>query len=104
MVSAAAQLTPNPITAASTGLDRGYFDMYDVNFAAAHTVFQQLLAQRSDDSLAAASDAAAYLFGEFDRLHVIDVEFFADQSNPCTRANSHASISYTVGYIVARNR
>jgi hypothetical protein len=24
--------------------------------------------------------------------------------NPCTRANSHASISYTVGYIVARNR
>jgi hypothetical protein len=81
MVSAAsAQLTPNPITAASIGLDRGYFDMYDVNFAAAHSVFQQLLTQHPDDSLAAASDAAAYLFGEFDRLHIIDVELFADQS------------------------
>ena len=81
MVSvASAQLSPNPITAASTGLDRGYFDMYDVNFAAAHTVFQHLLAQHPDDALAAASDAAAYLFGEFDRLHIIDVELFADQS------------------------
>jgi hypothetical protein len=78
--AASAQFTPNPITAASTGLDRGYFYMYDVNFAAAHTVFQQLLAQHPDDGLAAASDAAAYLFGEFDRLHIIDVELFADQS------------------------
>ncbi|HEX4651842.1 MAG TPA: hypothetical protein VH250_10120 [Granulicella sp.] len=78
--AASAQLTPNPITAASTGLDRGYFEMYDVHFAAAHTVFQQLLAQHPDDALAAASDAAAYLFGEFDRLHIIDVELFADQS------------------------
>lgn len=78
--AASAQFTPNPITAASTGLDRGYFDMYDVNFAAAHTLFQQLLAQHPDDSLAAASDAAAYLFGEFDRLRIIDVELFADQS------------------------
>jgi hypothetical protein len=81
MLSAAsAQLTRNPITAASTGLDRGYFFMYDVNFAAAHTVFQQILAQHPDDAFAASSDAAAYLFGEFDRLHIIDVELFADQS------------------------
>jgi hypothetical protein len=68
------------ISAASTGLDRGYYDMYDVNFAAAHTVFQQVLNQHPDDSLAAASDAAAYLFGEFDRLHIIDIQLFADQS------------------------
>jgi len=64
----------------SAGLDQGYFDMYDVNFPAAHTVFQQWLAQHPEDELAAASDAAAYLFSEFDRLHIIDVELFADQS------------------------
>ncbi|HWZ52839.1 MAG TPA: hypothetical protein VNW54_15375 [Granulicella sp.] len=68
------------ITAASTGLDRGYYEMYDVHFAAAHAVFQQLLAQHPDDALAAVSDAAAYLFSEFDRLHIIDVELFADQN------------------------
>jgi hypothetical protein len=64
----------------SPGLDQGYFDMYNVNFPAAHGVFQQWLATHPDDELAAASDAAAYLFGEFDRLHIIDVQLFADQS------------------------
>jgi hypothetical protein len=68
------------ISANSTGLDRGYFDMYNVNFAAAHTVFQQLLVQHPENAMAAVSDAAAYLFSEFDRLHIIDVELFADQS------------------------
>jgi hypothetical protein len=33
-----------------------------------------------DDPLSTASDAAAYLFGEFDRLSIIDVQLFADQS------------------------
>jgi hypothetical protein len=64
----------------SGGLDQGYFDMYNVNFPAAHQVFEQWLAQHPQDGLAAASDAAAYLFGEFDRLHIIDVQLFADQS------------------------
>jgi len=64
----------------SPGLDQGYFYMYDVNFPAAHTFFQGWLAQHPEDGLAAASDAAAYLFGEFDRLHIIDVQLFADQS------------------------
>ena len=64
----------------SVGLDQGYFDMYNVDFAAAHGIFGHLLTQHPEDELAAASDAAAYLFGEFDRLHIIDVELFADQS------------------------
>jgi hypothetical protein len=64
----------------SPGLDQGYFYLYDVNFPAAHTVFQQWLAEHPDDGLAAASDAAAFLFSEFDRLHIIDVQLFADQS------------------------
>ena len=72
--------TPSPIVDHSQGLDQGYFDMYNVNFNAAHGVFQQWLNQHPDDALAAASDAAAYLFGEFDRLHIIDVQLFADQS------------------------
>lgn len=72
--------SPNPIQDHSAGLDQGYFDMYNVNFGAAHGVFEQWLAKHPDDGLAAASDAAAYLFGEFDRLHIIDVQLFADQS------------------------
>lgn len=71
---------PNPIQDHSPGLDQGYFNMYNVNFPAAHQVFTQWLAQHPEDGLAVASDAAAYLFGEFDRLHIIDVQLFADQS------------------------
>lgn len=70
----------HPIVDHSQGLDQGYFDLYNVNFPAAHKVFQQWLAQHPEDGLAAASDAAAYLFGEFDRLHIIDVQLFADQN------------------------
>jgi hypothetical protein len=61
-------------------LDQGYRDLYNLDFAGAHTVFQQYMAAHPADPLPVASDAAAYLFGEFDRLHIIDVELFADQS------------------------
>ena len=58
----------------------GYRDLYNLDFPAAHTQFAAWLQQHPDDPLGAASDAAAYLFGEFDRLSIIDVQLFADQS------------------------
>jgi hypothetical protein len=61
-------------------IDQGYRDMYNLDFAGAHAVFQQYSNAHPSDPLPVASDAAAYLFGEFDRLHIIDVELFADQS------------------------
>jgi hypothetical protein len=66
--------------AAENGLDAGYRDMYNLDFPAAHAKFATWLGQNPADPLGAASDAAAYLFSEFDRLSVIDVELFADQS------------------------
>jgi hypothetical protein len=38
------------------------------------------MTQHPEDPMGPVSDAAASLFGEFDRLHVIDVDLFADQS------------------------
>ena len=61
-------------------LDDGYYDMYNLNFPAAHQQFQQWMAAHPQDPMGPASDAAAWLFGEFDRLHIIDVQLFADQS------------------------
>lgn len=61
-------------------LDDGYFDMYNLNFPAAHVKFQQWMSAHPQDPMGPASDAAAWLFGEFDRLHIIDVQLFADQS------------------------
>jgi len=61
-------------------ISKGYRDMYNLDFAAAHATFQQYAAAHPEDPMPIGSDAAAYLFGEFDRLHIIDVQLFADQS------------------------
>jgi len=60
-------------------IDQGYRDLYNLDFSSAHTAFQKELAAHPEDPLAPVSDAAAYLFSEFDRLHIIDVELFANQ-------------------------
>jgi hypothetical protein len=64
----------------TTPLDAGYHDMYNLQFLAAHLKFQQWMRDHPEDPMGPVSDAAAWLFGEFDRLHVIDVQLFADQS------------------------
>lgn len=55
--------------------------MYNLQFDAAHGVFADLQRQHPDDPLAPVSDAAAYLFGEFNRLHILELEFFANDHN-----------------------
>jgi hypothetical protein len=61
-------------------LDRGYGDLYNLDFPGAHAQFAAWIAAHPADPLGTASDAAAFLFGEFDRLSIIDVQLFADQS------------------------
>lgn len=63
-----------------SALDQGYYDMYNLDFPGAHQKFQQWMSAHPQDPMGPASDAAAWLFGEFDRLHIIDVQLFADQS------------------------
>lgn len=63
-----------------SALDKGYYDMYNLDFPAAHREFQQWMSDHPEDPMGPASDAAAWLFGEFERLHIIDVQLFADQS------------------------
>ncbi len=60
-----------------TSLEAGYRQMYDQQFERAHDSFRQWQAAHPDDPMGPASDAAAYLFGELDRLHVRKTEFFS---------------------------
>ncbi len=52
--------------------------MYNLDFAGAHGTFQRWQKAHPDDPVAFASDAAAYLFSELDRLHVLQLELFTD--------------------------
>ena len=57
-------------------LEAGYRQMYNLQFAQAHETFRDWEGIHPDDPLAAASDAAQYLFAEFDRMHILQSEFF----------------------------
>ena len=59
-------------------LDAGYRDMYNLQFDDAHQAFADWERQHPQDPMGPASDAAAYLFSEFNRLHVLEFELFTD--------------------------
>ncbi len=71
---------------AGAGLDAGYRDMYNLQFGAAHQAFQQWQQEHPDDPLGPVSDAAAYLFAEFDRLHILETELFVNDDKFAGRA------------------
>ena len=64
----------------SVTLDAGYRDMYNLQFEAAHQVFQRWEKNNPQDPLGPVSNAAAYLFAEFDRLHVLESDLFTDNN------------------------
>jgi hypothetical protein len=68
-----------------TPLNDGYHALYNLDFAAAHAHFQQWMTAHPEDCLGSASDAAAYIFTEFDRLGVLDIELFADDGRFTSR-------------------
>ena len=78
-------LAPRPLALADTTafpspLDAGYHQMYDLQFEAAHKAFHSWEQLHPEDPLGPTSDAAAYLFSEFDRLGVLQAELFADDA------------------------
>jgi hypothetical protein len=71
-------LSAAPLT--GTPLNDGYYALYNLDFASAHAHFQQWMTAHPEDPLGPASDAAAYIFNEFDRLGVLDIELFSDDN------------------------
>jgi hypothetical protein len=62
-------------------LDAGYHDMYNLRFSEAHVVFAHYQSQHPTDPMGPVSDAAAYLFTEFHRIGVFDVNLFTNDSH-----------------------
>lgn len=72
-------LSAQPTPLSGSPLNDGYHDLYNLDFDGAHRHFQQWMTLHPEDPMGPAADAAAWLFSEFNRLHIIDVELFADQ-------------------------
>jgi len=62
----------------SAPLDRGYRQMYNLQFDSAHRTFAEYAKTHPEDPMAPLSDAAAWLFSEFDRLKILQSEFWIE--------------------------
>jgi hypothetical protein len=69
-------------------LEDGYRAMYNLDFDGAHRSFNNWEKTHPEDPMAPVSDAAAYLFAEFDRLHVLQSEFFTEDQSFFKRLRS----------------
>lgn len=61
-----------------SSLESGYSQMYNLDFSGAHRTFETWETDHPQDPLGHVSNAAAYLFAEFERLHVLESELFTD--------------------------
>ncbi len=62
-------------------LDAGFHDMYNLQFQEAHDIFAKYIAEHPEDPMGPVSNAAAYLFSEFHRTGVLDVQLFTNDDN-----------------------
>jgi hypothetical protein len=87
-------------------LDVGYRQMYNLEFAEAHRTFGAYERDHPGDPLGTVSDAAAFLFSEFERLNILRSEFAVRDENffssakplpadPAMRANFEAKLAIT---------
>jgi hypothetical protein len=64
----------------SAGLDRGFRQLYDLDFNGGQKEFESWEKLNPDNPMGPASEAAGILFSEFDRLGVLEAQFYVDDS------------------------
>jgi hypothetical protein len=65
-----------PRVAASSALDRGFAGLYNLDFDGAQKDFAAWQLQHPDDPMGPVSEAAGLLFSEFNRLGVLEAQFY----------------------------
>ncbi|MBZ5707568.1 MAG: hypothetical protein LAN63_19675 [Acidobacteriia bacterium] len=64
------------VNALSSSLDRGFLLLYSLNFDQAHQIFSEWQQDHPEDPLGPVCDAAGLLFSEFNRLGVLEAQFY----------------------------
>jgi len=70
----------------ASALDRGFSGLYNLDFTGAQKDFTAWEAQHPEDPIGPVSQAAGYLFSEFNRLGVLEAQFYADDSSFAQRS------------------
>src|SRR5579872_267298 len=69
-----------PRATEGTPLDRGFFGLYNLDFAGAQRDFANSQQLHPDDPVGPVSEAAGFLFSEFNRLGVLEAQFYENNS------------------------
>jgi hypothetical protein len=85
LCAAASAATP-PDSIVGTELDRGFLGLYNLDFAGAQKNFSSWETQHPDDPVGPVSQAAGFLFSEFNRLGVLEGQFFENDDTFATRS------------------
>jgi hypothetical protein len=83
-------------------LEGGFRQMYNLDFRGAHRTFHVYQELNPDDPLGYVADGAAYLFSEFNRLHILESDLFisderfdgreVEKPDPETKASFQAAL------------
>jgi len=71
---------PRAFATESAGLDRGFGRLYNLDFSGAQREFEAWEKLNTDNPMGPVSEAAGVLFSEFDRLGVLEAQFYEDDS------------------------
>jgi hypothetical protein len=74
----------------SESLDRGFVRLYDLDFAGAQREFESWEKLNPDDPMGPVSEAADILFSEFNRLGVLEAQFYESDSVFAARKTYHS--------------
>jgi hypothetical protein len=74
----------------SASLDRGFVRLYDLDFAGAQREFESWEKLNPDNPMGPVSEAADILFSEFNRLGVLEAQFYESDSVFAARKTYHA--------------
>ena len=87
-VAASSAMGAEPGAGLSTpsGLDQGFAGLYNMDFAGAQRDFSAWQAQHPEDPVGPVSEAAGLLFSEFNRLGVLESQFYANDEAFAARA------------------
>jgi hypothetical protein len=66
----------SPVPLVGTALDQGFLDLYNLHFDVAQRDFAAWESQHPDDPMGPVSQAAGLLFSEFNRLGVLESQFY----------------------------
>jgi len=83
--AAAIDVAPPDVTV-STALDHGFTGLYNLDFAGAQKDFSSWQVQHPDDPVGPVSEAAGLLFSEFNRLGILEGQFFENDESFLSRS------------------